>query len=338
MTGKIIILNGASSSGKTSLLKAVQDIFEEPFLDLGIDRFIFSMPRRYLERPLWDGILGLADQAGETGYRLINVMHHAILAAAKQGENVIADHVIVESSWLADCAQLFAELPAWLVAVRCPLEVLEAREKARKNRTLGQARLQYFKVHQPGIYDLEVDTSLYTPEECALQIKEHILSGKNPTAFHLLKQRLALLADQLTEPSSVQTPLPVGFRIFRDAPLPGIHIENLRQAVGWDRMDGAYDAILRKSYAHFSISQDQNLIGFVNVISDGIGDAFLVDLMIHPDFQRRGLGRVLIQETIRQLSSDGIRAIELLFEPHLENFYQENGFFIIKGGIIDNSH
>ena len=184
--GTIILLNGTSSSGKTSVLRAVQASFSEPYLDLGIDKFIWAMPERYLGRPLWDDVLGLATQAGETGHRLFGAMHHAIAAAARQGMNVVADHVLVEPRWVAECTALFHDLPAWLVAVRCPLSVLEARERARKNRTLGQARAQFELVHAHAVYDLEVDTSLMSPKECARAIKGCLESGAPPTAFRLL--------------------------------------------------------------------------------------------------------------------------------------------------------
>ena len=188
--GKIIILNGTSSSGKTCIVRALQNILEEPYLEAGIDKFIWMLPPRYLERPLWDDVLGLADHAGEAGHTLVAGMHQAIEALSRTGNNVIADHVLVEPAWLRDISNRLYELPAYFIGVRCPLEVLENREKQRKNRTLGQARLQYHLVHIPGIYDLEVDTSRFTPEECAAQIKTRIDSGQPPFAFRLIKEQL----------------------------------------------------------------------------------------------------------------------------------------------------
>ena len=181
--GTIILLNGASSSGKTTLLHAIQDLLPEPYLDAGIDQFIWMLPKRYLERPLWDDVLGRAIEAGETGHRLFAAMHQAIETLSLQGWNVVADHVLVEPAWVADCARRFAPLPAWLVAVRCPLDVLEERERSRRNRTLGQARAQFERVHAACVYDLELDTSLLTPAECAQQVQQLIHSGRNPTAF-----------------------------------------------------------------------------------------------------------------------------------------------------------
>ena len=184
--GTIIVINGTSSSGKTSILRAIQEQFPAPYLDAGIDKFIWMLPKRYLDRPLWDEVLGRAVEAGDLGHQLFGGMHRAIAALAQQGLNVVADHVLVEPAWVRDCAENFAGLPAWLVGLRCPLEVLEARERSRRDRTLGQARAQFEKVHAHGIYDLELDTAQLTPQECAARIRNLVDSGRAPEAFKRL--------------------------------------------------------------------------------------------------------------------------------------------------------
>ena len=123
--------------------------------------------------------------------------------------------------------------------------------------------------------------------------------------------------------------------VERGAPLKGHDIEDLRVAVGWDRMEGSYDRILRNSYTHFSAHAGDQLVGFVDVISDGIADAFLVDLMVHPAYQRQGLGQSLVGSAIKSLKADGIRVIQVVFEPELEPFYRASGFHILSAGIID---
>ncbi len=184
MPGTVIFINGTSSSGKSSIVRALQDRLEPPPLDMGVDRFIFMLPRRYLSRPLWDDVLGRADHAGPVGHRLISGMHHAIAATASTGLDVIADHVLVEKSWVDECARLFADLPAYLIGVQCPLEVLEERERSRRDSTLGQARAQFAVIHKYVVYDLEVDTSRLTPEECADRIAARLAFP--PTAFRSL--------------------------------------------------------------------------------------------------------------------------------------------------------
>lgn len=187
--GTIILLNGTSSSGKTTLLKALQAALPEPFLDAGLDRFLWMLPKRYLDRPLWDDVLGRAVQAGGVGRQLVAGMHQAIAALSRTGNHVLADHVLVEPAWLDECIALFSDLPAYLIGVRCPLDVVEAREQARRDRTLGQAKAQYEIMHRHGIYDIEVDTSRHDPQECARLIIERLSDGAGPHAFRLLKSR-----------------------------------------------------------------------------------------------------------------------------------------------------
>ncbi len=186
--GNIIFINGTSSSGKTSVLRAFQNLSAELYLEAGLDKFIWMMPERYLERPLWDDVLGKADRAGETGQALVFSMHRAILALANSGRNLVVDHVLVESAWVRDCVNLFTYMPAYLVGIRCPLEILEQRERSRRNRTLGQARLQFPVIHRQIAYDLEVDTSLLSPDECARQILARL--QEPPQAFRHLQQML----------------------------------------------------------------------------------------------------------------------------------------------------
>ena len=187
--GKIIFLNGISSSGKSTLIKGLQTALDEPFLELGLDKFIWMLPKRYFNQPLWDEILGKADTAGELGHQLVHAMHRAIHSAATAGMNILADHVLVEPAWVRDCAQVFCNSNAYLVGVRCELSVLEQRERERRDRTLGQARKQYEKVHAHGIYDFEVDTGKYRPEETLQQLIDYLYSNPTPFAFRALKNR-----------------------------------------------------------------------------------------------------------------------------------------------------
>lgn len=199
--GTVILLNGASSSGKTSLLRAFQNLAPEPYLDMGIDKFIWMLPKRYLNQPLWSQVFeyGYSDEdppsitsirPGLLGDRLIRGMHRAVLALAQEGNNVVVDHVLLEERWLSDCANLFADMKAYLVGVRCPLDVLERRERERRDRTLGQARAQHERVHAYACYDLEVDTSRQSSEECAEAILAHIRNTA-PAAFRSLSDTAA---------------------------------------------------------------------------------------------------------------------------------------------------
>ena len=125
-------------------------------------------------------------------------------------------------------------------------------------------------------------------------------------------------------------------QIKRNDVVTAKEIEDLRAAVGWERLENKYEKILANSYAHFTVREGSQLLAFVNVISDGIGDAFLVDLMVLPSVQRRGIARALVDAAVVGLTRDGIKCIQVTFDQELESFYRDCGFHIFKAGIIDN--
>ncbi len=208
--GNIIILNGTSSSGKSSILRALQDIMDKPYLDAGIDKFLWMLPRRYINEPAywqqlyqyeWPQPEQMVIHAAPLAHQLMAGMHQAIAALAHAGNHVVADHVLTEPSWVQQCAALFADLPAWLVHITCPLAVLEEREQARRDRTLGQARAQFHLVHAHALCDLEIDTAQHEAHTCAEMIKQHLLAGPPPTAF----KRLATLSNLQPLPKQGQS-------------------------------------------------------------------------------------------------------------------------------------
>lgn len=145
----ILVLNGTSSSGKTTLAKAMQQQFDSPYLLSGIDKYVFMLPGKYLNQPLWSSIFryryaedGTIEsiETGVLGNQLISAMHHSVKAIADSGFNVIIDHVLLEKSWLHEMISLFTKHEVWLIGVKCPIEIVEQREIDRKDRTLGQAK------------------------------------------------------------------------------------------------------------------------------------------------------------------------------------------------------
>ena len=178
---KIVFLNGASSSGKSSIAKALQSRIEEPCIHLCIDDYLSAY-----QKGLWKK-QGIVQNEWS---KIIRGFHAAGAAIARAGNMVIMDDVLENEPPWQDCLlELFKGIDVFFVGVHCPLSELEKREKERKNRRAGMARKQFDQVHSKAIYDIEVDTSLLSSEECAERILEYMRKGRHPTAIEQMRRR-----------------------------------------------------------------------------------------------------------------------------------------------------
>ena len=117
-------------------------------------------------------------------------MHAAAAALASKGNDVIIDDVIFDTRVLKEAVNTLHAFNALFVGVRCPFEIAEQREQARGNRTQGLVKAHFNLVHSHGIYDFEVDTSILTAMECAIQIKNRLQNGTPPDALQRLQNKM----------------------------------------------------------------------------------------------------------------------------------------------------
>jgi len=186
---KIIYLNGPSSAGKTTLAKALQNAFSEPFLHVGIDKIISFMPNKINN---WDG--GVAPlgfswqpakdpsghptyeiQAGPFAKRIVRTLKDIALILASQQYNLIIDDVAFGTVAVEEWKQVLKNYTVLYVGVVAPLDILELREQARGDRYIGSARGQYYKVHENVAYDIEIDTHAQSLEENVAKIQQALI-------------------------------------------------------------------------------------------------------------------------------------------------------------------
>ena len=172
MRPRVIVLNGGSSAGKSSLVRALQGVLAEPWIAFGVDSLVEAMPPRLLEGP--DGLAIAADGSIAVGpaYRAIaRAWREGIGAMARAGANVILDLVFLDGAAnQAEWRDALRALPVFWVGVRCAPAVARAREAARGDRIPGMAVRQAQTVHRAVAYDLDVDTAAATSEACARAI------------------------------------------------------------------------------------------------------------------------------------------------------------------------
>lgn len=168
MPGRVLVLNGTSSSGKTTLGRALQGRLPDHWLLLGIDRFIATLPLRLYGTP--EGHHIRDDGSITTGptWRYLYSHWREAIATLAAGTDVILDEVLLDGGVDQERWSYALEgLDVTWIAVRCDPEVSDEREQARGDRHPGQARWQRDRVHAGVRYDLEIDTTSTPPEEAA---------------------------------------------------------------------------------------------------------------------------------------------------------------------------
>ena len=103
-------------------------------------------------------------------------------------------------------------------------------------------------------------------------------------------------------------------------------LSDLRESVGWNRMEDEYNNPLMTSYYHIAVYEDGKLVGYIDSVSNGVTDAYIQDLMVHPDYQGKGLGTELMNQMITYLKENHIYIISVVFEESLKPFYDRFGF------------
>lgn len=192
----ILFLNGCSSSGKTTIAKAIQHLSDEPWLLVGIDTFFQMMPAKYvgLGENASEGFHFIPEQdeegpimrieSGPFGRRVAESCPKVVKTLADEGHHLIVDEVLFTEEELESYVQALAGHPVCFVGVMCDLKTLQEREILRGDRARGMGRDQITRVHglsRP--YDLLVDTTHMTAFDCAEKILAFAKDMPHPQSF-----------------------------------------------------------------------------------------------------------------------------------------------------------
>ena len=201
----IIFLNGASSSGKTSIARALQASWHGPLLHLGIDTVLGLLPAAYvgMGTRAHEGFEFYHDadargpvvriRSGPVGRKLAESFARVVALLAADGHDLVVDYVILDTQDLVPYLRELRPFPVCFVGVRCDLGALEARELARGDRLPNLARPQQSAVHDgPRHYDLAVDTTTRSPFDVARAIVEFVLQHPRPAGFDRLRSELGV--------------------------------------------------------------------------------------------------------------------------------------------------
>lgn len=180
--GRVILLNGASSSGKSSIGAALLPLLADPWFLVPVDAV--SSLRSTEHRRELSGV-----ETTQMLTRTRRGYHRVVAALAAEGNDVIMDYPLSEPWRLADLLGVLADHDVTLVDVRCSVAELDRRELARQDRPLGLARSQSVFEHTER--DLVVDTTTLSPQACASLIVDALDGLTRPKAFERLRAQTA---------------------------------------------------------------------------------------------------------------------------------------------------
>ncbi|MGH7865205.1 MAG: phosphotransferase-like protein, partial [Candidatus Binataceae bacterium] len=197
----LIVLNGGSSAGKTTLGRALQDVMSETYLLLGIDAFWSSLPPKQLDLnrvephyyswdiKIEDGLEYFTITPGPILDKTMLGRYLAIEQFLKLGFNVVADDVMWKRDWLLDALRIFSPYRVYMVGVFVSDAEGARRETQRGDRHAGWDRGSARYAHHDAIYDLKIDTTFESPQRAAREIKASLDAGLRPGAFVEMRRR-----------------------------------------------------------------------------------------------------------------------------------------------------
>ncbi|MGI9373756.1 MAG: phosphotransferase-like protein [Hyphomicrobiales bacterium] len=163
----IILLNGISSSGKTSIAHCLQSDFTYCWLNFSIDSVLYSLPEDDLNKMI------AGDPINRAGYeyaKLASGYSQALAALTRAGNKIISDNALVTAAQKQELMSAVMPFKVLWVGVHCDLTVATQREKARGDRVLGTAKREHLCVHSNIDYDICVDTTHRSPQKIAKEI------------------------------------------------------------------------------------------------------------------------------------------------------------------------
>ena len=161
--GRVIFLNGVTSSGKTSIVEALQARRDVFFYVVANDLFQEMVGEQYLEEDYWKYLS-----------EVIIMMYHTAKLYSDMGKNVLIDGILVEREEIKPhyrrLLDIMKDNPLDIVEVYCPLDICRKRNIERGDRYESQSEEQAELMNKEIKYRLRVNTDRYSPEECADQI------------------------------------------------------------------------------------------------------------------------------------------------------------------------
>ena len=115
-----------------------------------------------------------------------------------------------------------------------------------------------------------------------------------------------------------------------------IALADRRESAGWNRMESEYESPVMTPSSHIAAYENHGMAGYIDCVSDGVTDANIQDLTVHPAYQGRDFGTELMHKMISHLKDKRIYMISVVYEEDLKPFYERFGFSNMLCGQIES--
>ncbi|WP_208092728.1 phosphotransferase-like protein [Blastococcus xanthinilyticus] len=174
---RVLVLNGGSSSGKSSVARELQTVLDGVWLRLGVDTLVGALPPALLAG---DGLLlgdGGAVGVGDGFVAVEDLWMGGVARMAELGARILVeDNFVSGPSAQERWRGALARVPVGWIGVHCDPVTAADRERRRGDRTSGMALAQARAVHTGIRYDLEVDTTTEPAVAVAGRIRRHFFA------------------------------------------------------------------------------------------------------------------------------------------------------------------
>jgi chloramphenicol 3-O phosphotransferase len=185
-----ILLNGTSSSGKSSIARCLHSTVGLFAFYLCIDMYIDMLPMPFVGESLeaskgfkfYTHGKNTRINVGELGEFVIRQMHDTAKEILRQNSCVIIDHIMLNEKWVDDLLSIDGiSAKIYKVLVTCDNNTLLIRESGRNDRRLGLAQGLKYTEKNITTYDFVIDTTNKPAELLADEIIEFITNDRGAT-------------------------------------------------------------------------------------------------------------------------------------------------------------
>ncbi|WHY54755.1 GNAT family N-acetyltransferase [Peribacillus simplex] len=126
----------------------------------------------------------------------------------------------------------------------------------------------------------------------------------------------------------------MNYRVIINMPISNHEVPELRELVGWGRRDKDYPTLFERCNFWAGVRDENNkLIAFGYVCGMGLEHGYMEDIIVHPEYQKQGIGVKLVKELLQESERFGLGIVTVTYEEANINFYKTCGFTPGSGGV-----